>query len=227
TEAFTQGLVYEEGLLLEGTGLHGKSSLRRVALETGAVIQQHDLEAAYFGEGIATVGDRIIQLTWRENRGFVYERASFALLGQFQYPGEGWGLTYDGNRLIMSDGTHVLRFLDPETFEETGSVRVRDKDRYITRLNELEYIKDEVFANVWQSDYIARIDPATGSVTGWINLTGLLASHTKQRPPDVLNGIAYDAAGDRLFVTGKNWPLLFEIRLVAARIATPNASTPN
>lgn len=215
-DAFTQGLVYEDGLLLEGTGLHGQSSLRRVSLETGAVIQQIDLDEAYFGEGIAVVGDRIVQLTWQENTGFVYDRSSFALLDQFGYASEGWGLTYDGSRLIMSDGTYVLHFLDPETFVETGTIKVRDKDRYITLLNELEFVNGELFANVWQSDYIARIDPGTGKVTGWINLAGLLASQTRARPPGVLNGIAYDAAGDRLFVTGKNWPYLFEIDLVAA-----------
>ncbi len=222
TEAFTQGLVYEEGMLLEGTGLHGVSSLRRVALETGAVIQQIDLDKDYFGEGIAVVGDRIIQLTWRENTGFVYDRQSFALLGQFSYATEGWGLTYDGRRLIMSDGSHVLHFLDPETFEVLGTIKVRDKDRYVTMLNELEMVNGELFANVWQSDYVVRIDPGTGNVTGWINLKGLLASQRRGRPPDVLNGIAYDAAGDRLFVTGKNWPYLFEIDLAPA----PKGATP-
>lgn len=213
-EAFTQGLVYENGVFFEGTGLYGKSSLRRVIPETGVVAQQTDLAKEYFGEGIAVVGNRIIQLTWREHVAFVYDKDSFERIGQFNYSSEGWGLAYDGARLILSDGTQKLHFLDPDTYQETGVIQVRDGSQYITRLNELEFIDGELYANVWQTDLIARIDPATGTVTGWINLAGLLESAGQSRAPDVLNGIAYDAAADRLFVTGKKWPYLFEIDLV-------------
>lgn len=211
--AFTQGLVYENGIFFEGTGLYGKSSLRRVIPETGVVAQQTDLSKEYFGEGIAVVGDRIIQLTWREHVAFVYDKDTFERIGQFNYPSEGWGLAYDGARLILSDGTSTLHFLDPDTYQETGSIQVRAGSHLISRLNELEFIGGEIYANVWQTDLIARIDPATGAVTGWIDLTGLLESATQSRAPDVLNGIAYDAAADRLFVTGKKWPCLFEIDL--------------
>ena len=210
-EAFTQGLMYDDGMLLEGTGLYGQSSIRRVALATGMVLQQRDLAASYFGEGITAVGDRLLQLTWKSGKGFVYDKETFNPSGSFSYSGQGWGLTYDGERLIMSDGTAYLRFLDPETFAQTGRVEVRGADGPVTRLNELEYIRGEVFANIWQRNTIARIAPLTGRVTGWIELGGLLG---KQSQPDVLNGIAYDAGGDRLFVTGKLWPKVFEIELV-------------
>lgn len=215
--AFTQGLVYLDGTLYEGTGSAGvgPSSLRRVDLATGAVQARHDLVNEDFGEGIAVVGDRIIQLTWQSHTGFVYDRATFRPLGTFRYPGEGWGLTYDGRRLIMSDGTDRLRFLDPDTFVETGSVQVRDAGLPVDQLNELEYIDGQVYANVWQTDRIVRIDPATGHVTAVIDLAGLLPPADRQSGQvDVLNGIAYDADGDRLFVTGKLWPKLYEIKLV-------------
>lgn len=215
--AFTQGLVYLDGTLYEGTGSAGvgPSSLRRVELATGAVQARHDLDFEHFGEGIAVVGDRIIQLTWQSQLAFVYDRATFRQLGTLRYPGEGWGLAYDGRRLIMSDGTDRLRFLDPDTFVEAGSVLVRDGGRPIDQLNELEYIDGQVYANVWKTDRIVRIDPATGQVTAVIDLSGLLpAADRESFQVDVLNGIAYDAAGDRLFVTGKLWPKLFEIELV-------------
>lgn len=210
--AFTQGLVYLDGVLYESTGLNGQSSLRRVRLETGEVLQIHRLEDRYFGEGLAVWKDRIVQLTYTTEVGFVYERETFKPVRTFTYGGEGWGLTHDGTRLIMTDGSSYLRFLDPETFKEIGRVRVTDGGVPVEQLNELEYIKGEVFANVWGSRRIARIDPATGRVTRWIDLTGLLDPKLA-RNVDVLNGIAYDAEKDRLFVTGKLWPRLFEIRI--------------
>ncbi len=213
--AFTQGLVYEGGELFEGTGIRGRSSLRRVELETGQVRQQHALPAQYFGEGITLFGDQIIQLTWQSHIGFVYDKVSFRLLKQFTYPTEGWGITHDGRRLIMSDGTANLYFLDPETLAETDRVEVYDDQGPVIRLNELEYIQGEVFANVWQTNRIARIDPLTGRVRAWIDLTGLLSVTDRQQRVDVLNGIAYDAENDRLFVTGKWWPNVFEIQIVA------------
>ncbi len=213
--AFTQGLVYADGLLYEGTGRRGQSTLRRVELETGTVLEQVALEPEYFGEGIALFGDTIFQLTWQANVGFRYARESFTRLGEFTYPTEGWGLTHDGERLIMSDGTATLSFRDPATFAEIGRVEVTDATGPVTRLNELEYIQGEVYANIWQTDRVARIDPATGRVTAWIDLSGLLSPEDRRQPVDVLNGIAYDPATDRLFVTGKLWPKLFEIDLVA------------
>ncbi len=215
SQAFTQGLLYQNGYLYESTGLEGRSSIRRVELETGRVLQQHDIPAQYFGEGIVAWGGKLIELTWRSGVGFVYDLETFALEKQFAYRGEGWGLTHDGRRLIMSDGTPELRFLDPETLQETGRITVTDQGQPVGNLNELEYVRGEVYANVWLTDRIARIDPATGTVTGWIDLTGLLTAADRARgPTDVLNGIAYDAEGDRLFVTGKLWPALFEVRLV-------------
>lgn len=211
-QAFTQGLVYEADGFYEGTGLNGRSWLRRVRLETGAVERQHDLAAEYFGEGITVFGDRIFQLTWREHTGFVYDKASFTPLKTFTYPTEGWGLTHDGTHLIMSDGTATLYFLDPETLTATGQVEVRDGETPVTLLNELEYIHGFVYANVWQTDRLAKVDPQTGRVVAWIDLTGLL-SPAEREMTDVLNGIAYDAQNDRLFVTGKLWPKLFEIDL--------------
>lgn len=216
-DAFTQGLVFNEGVLYEGTGLVGRSSLRKVDLETGRVLQRRDLPAPHFGEGIAVVGDRIFQLTWQSKVGFVYERNTFDPIGQFTYDTEGWGLTYDGKRLIMSDGTANLHFLDPATLGITGSVEVRDATGPVVRLNELEFINGQVYANVWQTDLIVIIDPDTGSVTGRVDLTGLLGSETHNRAVDVLNGVAYDAAADRLIVTGKLWPQLFEIKVLPTR----------
>jgi glutamine cyclotransferase len=212
--AYTQGLVFEDGILYEGTGLRGRSTLRKVVLETGDVWQLYALPAQFFGEGVTVFGDRIIQLTWQSNVGFVYDKNSFALLQEFHYPTEGWGLTHDGERLIMSDGTPTLHFLDPETLEEIGRIEVYDQDSPVPKLNELEYIQGEIYANVWQTDRIARIDPHTGQVVGWIDLSGLLSPEDYSQPLDVLNGIAYDSKNDRLFVTGKLWPKLFEIELV-------------
>ena len=217
-EAFTQGLLYHAGQLYESTGLYGESSLRQVALETGEVLQQVNLPAEVFAEGLTLWEDRLVQLTWREGTGFIYTLADFSPLGQFTYTTEGWGLTHDGERLIMSDGSHRLYFLNPESFQILGEVEVFDQGAPLERLNELEYIHGEVYANLWLTDEIARIDPATGEVLGWINLGGILPEDLISSSTDVLNGIAYDPEGNRLFVTGKNWPLLFEIRLVPLNI---------
>jgi glutamine cyclotransferase len=213
-QAFTQGLVWHEGRLYEGTGLYGSSSLRQVDLETGEVLQSVSLPPEYFGEGIAVLGSRVYQLTWREKTGFVYDLESFAPLGSFSYPTEGWGLTTDGQHLIMSDGSHILYFLDPEDFEVVHELEVRDGNDVIPRLNELEYIAGEIYANVWLTDSVVRIDPRDGQVTGWIDFTGLLSAELAQEGPvDVLNGIAYDGEAGRLFVTGKLWPRLYHVRL--------------
>ncbi len=212
--AFTQGLTFDDqGVLYEGTGQRGNSSLRRVELSSGAILQRHDLPPSLFGEGITVFGDRIIQLTWQAGRAFVYDKASFALLREFTYRTEGWGLTHDGRRFIMSNGTATLYFLHPDTFAETARLTVRDHRGPVIRLNELEYVRGEILANIWQTDRIARINPRTGHVTGWIDLTGLLQPGDRRQPVDVLNGIAYDARTDRLFVTGKWWPKLFQITL--------------
>jgi glutamine cyclotransferase len=213
--AFIQGLVFEDGVLYEGTGRFGQSTLRRVELETGDILQIRELSAEFFGEGITIYGNKIIQLTWQSNIGFVYDKNSFELLQEFNYSTEGWGITHDGERLIMSDGTSTLHFLDPQTFEEIGQLEVFDNDGPVTRLNELEYIQGEIYANVWQTDRIARIAPGTGRVVGWVELEGLLTGEDRSEPVDVLNGIAYDANTDRLFVTGKLWPKLFEIELIS------------
>jgi len=213
-DAFTQGLVFKDGVLYESTGLYGHSTLRRVELETGNVLQVRELPAEYFGEGVTIYEDWIIQLTWLSNVGFVYDKDTFELLREFSYPTEGWGITHDGERLIMSDGTSTIYFLDPQSFEQTGQLEVFDGDSLVTRLNELEYIKGEIYANVWQTDRIARISPETGQVIAWVDLEGLLPAEDRLEPVDVLNGIAYDAENDRLFVTGKLWPKLFEIKLV-------------
>jgi len=212
--AFTQGLVFHRGVLYEGTGRNGYSSIRLTDLETGIVLHQRDLSAEYFGEGITIWQDRLIQLTWQSGVGFIYDLATFAPLGSFSYPGEGWGLTHDDQRLIMSDGTDVIRFLDLESLAENGRIQVHDQNGPVVRLNELEYINGEIWANIWQTNTIARISPQTGQVVGWIDLTGLLNPADLTQPADVLNGIAYDAAQDRLFVTGKWWPTLFEIKLI-------------
>jgi glutamine cyclotransferase len=214
-DAFTQGLVFEDGVLYEGTGRFGQSTLRRVELETGDILQIRELSDQFFGEGITIYGDKIIQLTWKSNIGFVYDKNSFELLQEFNYSTEGWGITHDGERLIMSDGTSTLHFLNPQTFEKIGQLEVYDNGTPITRLNELEYIQGEIYANVWQTDRIARIAPETGRVIGWVELEGLLTTEDHLEPVDVLNGIAYDAETDRLFVTGKLWPKLFEIELIS------------
>lgn len=213
--AFTQGLVYHGGYLYEGTGLHGSSSLRKVRLEDGAVLKQVDLPRQFFGEGIAIFGNRIVQLTWREHQGFVYDKDTFQLIGRFTYPTEGWGITTDGKHLIMSDGSSTLTFLDPATYSPVNKVTVRSARGPVTLLNELEYINGEIWANVWLTDFVVRIDPGTGRVLGWVDLTGLLdPTHKGGRNVDVLNGIAYDPQGYRIFVTGKLWPRVYEIRVV-------------
>jgi glutamine cyclotransferase/plastocyanin len=214
--AFTQGLVFENGVLFEGTGLYGSSSLRRVALETGEVLQILNLSSTYFGEGITVYWNEIVQLTWKSRVGFVYDKESFEKLSEFNYNSQGWGITHDGESLIMSDGTATLHFLNPETFEETSTVGVYDDDGPVTQLNELEYIQGNVYANVWYTDLIAIIDPQSGQVIGWIDLTGLLKPEDSAGA-NVLNGIAYDIENDRLFVTGKLWPKLFEIRLIESK----------
>jgi glutaminyl-peptide cyclotransferase len=210
--AFTQGLLYRDGRLYESTGLRGRSSLREVRLETGEVLRQRALEPRFFGEGLADWGDRLVQLTWQAGLGFVYDLETFEILRTFRYPGEGWGLARHGEHLIMSDGTAELRFLDPETFEERHRITVMEEGREVRNLNELEVIDGKVYANVFLTDEIVIIDPASGRVTGRIDLRGLLTPAERSRT-DVLNGIAYDAEGDRLFVTGKLWPKLFEIEL--------------
>ena len=212
--AFTEGLFYLDGFLYESTGLEGQSSVRKVRLETGEVVQKRDLPGQYFGEGIVNWKNHLIQLTYRTQIGFVDDLATFALERQFHYTGEGWALTQDGKRILMSDGSPNIRIWDPETLKETGQIMVTDLGSPVTNVNELEWIKGEIYANIWTTDRIARIDPASGKVVGWIDLAGLLNPADRiEGHTDVLNGIAYDAKGDRIFVTGKRWPKLFEIRL--------------
>ena len=212
--AFTQGLVYEDGMFYEGTGLYGQSTLRKVDPSSGEVLFGVRLPDDLFGEGVTVLGDKVYQLTWKAQIGMVADRESFELIETFTYPTEGWGLTHDGERLIMSDGTDSLTFLDPDSLEQVGSIQVFDDTGPVLRLNELEYVDGEVYANVWQTDRIARIDPGTGQVTAWIDLSGLLSAEEAASPIGVLNGIAYDEKEDRLFVTGKFWPTVFEIRLI-------------
>jgi glutamine cyclotransferase len=212
-DAFTQGLQYVGGALYEGTGLVGRSSIRRVALETGTVEQKRDVPAPYFGEGIVVWKSDLIQLTWQSHVAFVYDRSTFAPKKQFTYPGEGWGLTDDGANLIMSDGTDELRVLDPMTFGEKRRIKVTAAGAPLRDLNEIEYVKGELYANIWKTDYLARIAPDTGKVTAYVDLRGLLSAQERART-DVLNGIAYDREHDRLFITGKLWPKLFEVKLV-------------
>ena len=214
-QAFTQGLEFVDGVLYESTGMNGRSGIRKVNLATGEVLQVQPLDAAYFGEGITVWKNRIVQLTWQSGIGFVYDRQTLQQQRSFPYTGEGWGLTHDGTRLIMSDGSDsgTLRLLDPETLRQVGTLAVKDGGRPVARLNELEYVKGEIFANVWQSERVAVISPSTGRVTAWIDLQGLLDPR-ERAGVDVLNGIAYDAKGDRLFVTGKLWPRVFEIQVV-------------
>ena len=211
-EAFTQGLIFRDGVLYESTGINGRSSLRKVRLETGEVLQRINVDARYFAEGMTDWGNRLIQLTYTTKIGFVYDISTLALQRTFDYTGQGWGLTHDSRRLIMSDGTPALRFLDPDTFRQTGRVIVKDGDKPIENLNELEWVKGEVFANVWLTDRIAIISPESGRVTAWLNLASIRGP-VRSGTDDVLNGIAYDAARDRLFVTGKLWSRLFEIRI--------------
>jgi len=214
TSAYTQGLIYRDGFLYESTGLNGRSTLRKVRLETGEVVQERRVEQAHFAEGLADWNDQLVQLTWQSNVAFVYELATLAPRRTFNYSGEGWGLTHDGKRFILSDGTSQLRFLDPETFRELGRVTVMDGQAPVRDLNELEYIRGEIYANVWHTDRIARISPETGRVVRWIDLRGLMSGGYKLDQEAVLNGIAHDPARNRLFVTGKLWPRLFEIEII-------------
>jgi len=213
TTAFTEGLIYRDGAIYESTGLNDSSSIRKVALETGKVERQTDLEEKYFGEGLTMIGDKLYQLTWRNNVGFVYDLFTFRPIDTFQIYGEGWGLTTDGSQIYMSDGSEFLRILDPATLEVRRVIPVSDGSRPVRFINELELIKGEIWANVWQTDSIVRIDPTSGNVKGWVNLTGLLPANERSHRVDVLNGIAYDAQGDRIFVTGKFWPKLYQIRV--------------
>ena len=216
SRAFTQGLLYVDGHLYESTGLRGQSSIRMLDLNTGRVLQKYDLPADYFGEGLTDWGSTLVQLTWQAHKGFVYDRFSFALLRTFAYDGEGWGLTHDDKQLIMSDGTSYLRFLDPKTFHQTRRIHVTTPSgEEIPDLNELEYVRGEIYANIWHSDRIARISPKTGKLLGWIDSGGLRDASTTSNPDAVLNGIAYDAKDNRLFVTGKLWPKLYEIKVVS------------
>jgi glutamine cyclotransferase len=211
--AFTQGLVFRGGSFIESTGLNGQSTLREVELESGRVLKQVALAPAYFAEGVAVLGGQAFQLTWQNRKGFVYDVDTFRLQREFAYEGEGWGLTTDGSALILSDGTNRIRFLDSVGFAVRRTISVTLEGKEVRGLNELEFIKGEIFANVWQTDDVVRIDPATGNVRGVIDFSGLLAPQDRRPDTDVLNGIAYDAKNDRLFVTGKRWPRLFEVRL--------------
>jgi glutaminyl-peptide cyclotransferase len=213
-DAFTQGLIYLDEFLYESTGLYGQSSLRKVELETGEVLQQVNIDDDFFAEGLTYWDDTLVQLTWQEYTGFVYKLDDFQFLREFTYTTEGWGLTQNGEQLIMSDGSSTLFFLDSETFEVQNKVTVTDQGQEIMAINELEWVRGEIFANIWQTDDIIRIDPATGVVLGWIDLSGLLPDEERPQQTDVLNGIAYDPNTDRLFVTGKLWPKLYEIKLV-------------
>ena len=212
-EAFTQGLVWQDGFLYEGTGLYGKSSLRRVDLETGQVWQQHNLPEDFFGEGITIFQKRIYQLTWKSKTGFVYEQEDFQLVKTFSYSYEGWGITHDGKYLIVSDGTSTLHFVDPLTMKEIKRIEIHENGVPVNRINELEYIKNKIFANIWLTERIAVIEPQSGEITAWLDLSGILDSIEIIQEINVLNGIAYDSEKDCLFVTGKLWPVLFEIKI--------------
>ena len=214
TTAFTEGLVFNDGVLYESTGLYNSSSLRQVNLENGVVQDEVLLPNQYFGEGLTVVNGSLVQLTWREKTGFIYNKETFGLLGNFSYSSEGWGLTFNGSDLIMSDGTSKLTFLDPVTFQMVGQVNVYDGNTPVANINELEYVNGDVYANVWLQQNIAIINPQTGMVKGWIDLTGIYQSNNAD---DVLNGIAYDSQTDRLFITGKNWPNLYQITIAPSK----------
>ncbi len=219
--AFTQGIVFHEGFLFESTGINGASSLRKFELETEKIVKRISVPDEYFAEGITIFKDKIYQLTWKNQKGFIYSVKTLEKINEFRYEGEGWGLTNDTESLILSDGTSQIRFLHPETFKVLRTIDVRDADGSpVVEINELEYVKGEIYANIWHSDRIARIDPQSGKVTGWIDLTNLFPNRSDAETEDVLNGIAYDAQGDRLFVTGKLWSKLFEIQV------TPHSPQP-
>jgi glutamine cyclotransferase len=221
TESYTEGFFYLDGLFYEGIGLNGRSAVLAIQPETGKVLQRVDLPAQYFGEGIVDWGPNIYEWTWQSHICFVYDRFSLRLIKQFSYSGEGWGMTRTAKEIITSDGTSTLRFRDPATFKETRHIVVKDDGKSIEQLNELEYIKGEIYANVWHEDRIARISPADGHVIAWIDLSGLLPDDQKVNNESVLNGIAYDAKRDRLFVTGKQWPAVFEVKVVNSSTAKP------
>jgi glutamine cyclotransferase len=213
-DAFTQGLVFHDGKLLESTGQEGRSSLRLVELETGTIRKKVNVPSPYFGEGITLLNGKVYQLTWQNQVGFVYDASTFSKLGDFTFTGEGWGLATDGQSLILSDGTNRIRFINPDNFQVRKTIAVSDGSRPISQLNELEYVRGEIYANIWHAERIARIDPQTGHIVGWIDLTGLLPPIEVHDEEAVLNGIAYDETKGRLFVTGKLWPKLFEIRVI-------------
>jgi glutamine cyclotransferase len=212
-QAFTQGIIFQDGAFIESTGLERRSTLRRVELQTGRVLQKVDVSPYFFAEGMTLFGGKIYQLTWKGEKGFVYDPKTFEKTGEFKYTGEGWGLTHDADSLILSDGSDRIRFIDPNTYEVKRTISVRDAGHAVEEINELEYVKGEIYANVWHEDRIARIDPRDGRVTGWIDLSGLLKPGEVTDEEAVLNGIAYDEQGNRLFVTGKLWPKIFEIKL--------------
>jgi len=214
SEAFTQGLIFSRGFLFESTGLNGRSSIRKVELETGKTVKRFDLPVQYFGEGLTERDGTLIQLTWRSGKGFIYNRETFSIERVFDYSGEGWGLTHDGKSLIMSNGSDKLIYLNPRTFQREREMPVVSGDKPVMNLNELEYIKDEIYANIWQQDYVARISPITGKVTGWIDMSALRKELPDDQTAEVLNGIAYDPEGDRIFVTGKLWPKVFQVEVV-------------
>ena len=225
-QAFTQCLIYLDGHLYESTGLNGRSSLRMEDLDTGRILQFQDVPSKYFAEGLTDWGSTLIQLTWESHIALVYDRFSFHLLRTLPFSGEGWGLTHDSSHLILSDGTPELRFLDPATFHQVRRITVKDHGVPVNKLNELEFIHGEIYANIWHSDNIVRISPSTGKVLGWIDLTGLLPQAEHPSPEAVLNGIAWDSAHDRLFVTGKLWPKLFEIKIISPVIPAGKANVP-
>ncbi len=214
TESFTQGLYIEDGILYESTGLNGKSAVKKIDPKTGKVIKSRDMQDKFFGEGLTIVDDKIYQITWRSKTGFVYDKESLEVLRTFSYKTQGWGITYDGKYLIISDGSDILYFMDPNSFVVVGNLEVYNKNGKVTKLNELEYINGEIYANIWGKDLIARIDPKTGYVKSWIDLTGILSKEDRKGKEDVLNGIAYDPENDTLLVTGKFWPKMFEIKVV-------------
>lgn len=214
SNAFTQGLIFHNGFLYESTGEYGESSLRKVEIETGKVLQKIDVAREIFAEGITLLGGNIYQITWKERKCFVYDVNTFQMLKEFNYAGDGWGLTNDGTHLYMSDGTHVIRVIDPATFTTIRTITVfREDGRPLNQLNELEFVKGEIWANIWHEETIARIDPKSGKLLGWINMKGLSPDDVSRSAENTLNGIAYDASSDRVFMTGKNWRKLFEVKI--------------
>lgn len=214
-KAFTQGLIVDQGRLLEGTGRNGESELRLVELDTGKVLDRKILDRRVFGEGIAVANGELFQISWRNKIAFIYDAKTLEYKRRARYSGEGWGLTFDGKHLIMSDGSSVLRFYDPETFKLAKRVSVLQDRRRVSDLNELEFVEGEVWANIWHTDHIARIDPESGQVTGWIDISNLKPSTLRYNREAVANGIAYDAQTKKLYMTGKNWPVLYEVELIS------------